>query len=1267
VPAPSSSTSSSQPPPPVGQTATGGRVPPLLPEKAVQYAKLFEQSDPQNGLLSGDAAKRIFEGAKLPNEVLGKIWSLSDTEQRGALNATEFVIAMHLLVSYKNDKVPSLPAALPRGLYEAAARLSNPAAAGPAYAPNPAAIGSGYAQASPQRFQSGPGSIASQGTGDNAWGIAPADKARFDTVFADLDKQKRGFISGEEAVPFFSRSNLSEDMLAQIWDLADINSEGHLDRDEFAVALHLIQLVRNKPGYTLPDKLPLNLIPPRLRQSRPLQAPPVQPQPVQQQPPPQEQPFPPTSKSAMDDLLGLEPMAATAVFQTPASTGRSGAVAQSFDNDSGPKRSATESSLQQSPSSTMFRPFKPSSNFGQSLLAATNTGGSSGSGRKGPSAMDDPLDPEVSNKLNSEHTTELANLSNQAGNLSKQVTEVKNKRTSTEGELAAANAQKQQFEARLNQMRTLYEQEAKDVQLLQERLTASRKDTAQLQQQCATIEQNYQEIQNEHRQVVEALEADQTENRGLKEKIRIVNAAIAQLRPELDKLRSEARQQKGLNAITKKQLSTAESERDKLQEEGDQLKRAESTETKTSPPPVAITSPALSQTSQSTNPFHRKSPQASVDNTMTPSQLSNKAAGANTFDSMFGPAVTSPQPVSTSRSEPESSAAGSQKPTNNSTGYDFSSPAGSPRPQDSPHVADPPPPPAPDRQINSSFLPFRNPNERADSFSSSLNVVPSTNVSKFGADTSRADTPTNWVRSAQDTPTIEKEPSIASTADTKPLDRVETLKSEVSRQSSSQSISRTTSIPGAFPESHSPILATPTGGSALSEASKTSTRAGEASFPPPRADPFGLAKETAKGPTASKDDFDAAFASLSQSKTSEKSAGLSESSGNLNRFHQEFPPIEVVDSEESESSSEHGFDDNFTTTSPARTKGSLSQNQSPTATRPVINGKDSQADGIPTVSTPLGGGPPAASAQKSPPAYENPAKLNSEGVKDPNQFPPEFSGLLPSRADPTHSTTEKNPPPSQSFFAPQPPPASSSRGAPSTAHTFSSSPPLSSNTPLSNAPSDANPPALAFGSGKGLSSQNNLVAPPKSSLFDDDFDKEFSDLAAAKEADKGDEFDFGSPREAHDDFNPTFDSPSISKTSTLASATTATGKSGPHEDAFSDFDHHLGGPAHAATGSTSSATKKPSLPPVSNDWDSLFADFPTPSDGTSVPKPNGKEIASAVAPAADASNKLSKPTITRTTTTEHDDPILKSLTSMGYSRSDALDALEKYDYNIDKV
>ncbi|KAK3044754.1 hypothetical protein LTS18_000450, partial [Coniosporium uncinatum] len=67
------------------------RVPPLAPDRAAEYAALFNKSGAQNGVMSGDVARQFFEKARLPNDVLGRIWNLADTEQRGALSITEFV------------------------------------------------------------------------------------------------------------------------------------------------------------------------------------------------------------------------------------------------------------------------------------------------------------------------------------------------------------------------------------------------------------------------------------------------------------------------------------------------------------------------------------------------------------------------------------------------------------------------------------------------------------------------------------------------------------------------------------------------------------------------------------------------------------------------------------------------------------------------------------------------------------------------------------------------------------------------------------------------------------------------------------------------------------------------------------------------------------------------------------------------------------------------------------------------------------------------
>ena len=52
------------------------RVPALSPERVNEYSALFDKSGAENGVLSGLVAKQIFERARLPNEVLGKIWGL---------------------------------------------------------------------------------------------------------------------------------------------------------------------------------------------------------------------------------------------------------------------------------------------------------------------------------------------------------------------------------------------------------------------------------------------------------------------------------------------------------------------------------------------------------------------------------------------------------------------------------------------------------------------------------------------------------------------------------------------------------------------------------------------------------------------------------------------------------------------------------------------------------------------------------------------------------------------------------------------------------------------------------------------------------------------------------------------------------------------------------------------------------------------------------------------------------------------------------------
>ncbi|TKA62779.1 hypothetical protein B0A55_11970, partial [Friedmanniomyces simplex] len=585
------------------------RVPPLDPQKVQQYSGLFDRSGAQNGMLDGVTAKTIFERAGLPNEVLGKIWNLSDRQQRGALDQTEFIVAMHLLTSMKSRTMTALPNNLPPGLYEAATRRGAP--------PPPGARNSFGAQgAVPRQFTGGsagtpartqsplarppgygtPPTQSAQMTG-TPWLVTAQQKAKYDQFFASIDTQGRGVLTGEQAVQFFSDSRLPEDSLAAIWDLADIKSEGQLNRDEFAVAMYLIGEQRSPNPAPLPAFLPPALVPPSMRQQQ---------QQAQSTAPAFDNANNTSTllpKSAADDLFGLdEPSPPPAQqpqatgFQPPAPGLQAQVTGASVSRDPFGSVPASPSSPQRfqaqpQPASTMFKPFMPTSAFGTSI-AQQHTGGSMSSSQRGfqpqqptnPShlhtattAEDDLLGDNdahaaEASKITND-TTELANMSSQIGNLRTQMESTQTKKATTQADLNATQTQKRDLELRLQQFRSQYETEVRAVKELETQLSASRDSTKTLSQELAMLEGTYQDLQTQHTQVSQQLQADQQENATLKQRINQMNTEVAQLKPQIEKMKLDARQQKGLVSINKKQLATNEGERDRLQGEKTDLER----------------------------------------------------------------------------------------------------------------------------------------------------------------------------------------------------------------------------------------------------------------------------------------------------------------------------------------------------------------------------------------------------------------------------------------------------------------------------------------------------------------------------------------------------------------------------------------------------------------------------------------------------------------------------------------------------------------------
>ncbi|KAF2202304.1 hypothetical protein GQ43DRAFT_439804 [Delitschia confertaspora ATCC 74209] len=1323
-------------PPPAGlqPQMSGGpiRVPPLSPAKVAEYASLFEKSGAQSGILSGENAKQIFEKAKLPNETLGRIWNLADTEQRGALGVTEFIIAMHLLASCRTGALKQVPTTLPAGLYEAASRRG-PIPPPPGrqrpdepIAPIPRQFSGAAAQrtASPiSRMPYGTPPQSAQTTG-NDWLISPQEKASYDNLFSKVDTVGRGFITGEQAVQFFSDSGLPEDILAAIWDLADINSEGQLSRDEFAVAMYLIRQQR-KPGTPLPTTLPPNLVPLSMRnQLRQPSAPAA----IQA---PESVPFAaPQPKSAAEDLFGLDAFTAPAPPQVQQSTGGSASFNKAFDPDPFSSKTASPTSPQAfhpSPRNTAstFKPFMPTSSFGQTLTSqSTGASGNSATQPRGhhPSAMDDLLgdnDPEVSKKLTQE-TAELANMSNQIGTLRTQMQEVQNKKTTTESDLNSASTQRRDLELRLSQFKNQYEQEVKSVKALEERLNASRNETRKLQQDLAMIEGTYQDLQSQHRQIATALDNDQRENATLKERIRQINAEIAQLRPQLDKMRSDARQQKGLVAINKKQLATNEGERDKIKSEMADLARPATQESfRNQEQTSGVASPATSIASHSTNPFFRRSPPPPND-AMSPSGFArdNTSSHHKDFDHVFGPAFSSTPasaPPTSFRSESSSQVPVFSAPSGHSVRSsepDVPTPSTSPplsSYQESPRTGEPPAPPE-SRQFASSFLPLRDVAPRSDSFSSSVKV--SAPASRYGAQGN--ETPTLSKNSPSATPAPEKpaaERSDTSRTDTDAFGSnmfdhnlsaspVASTTSDVQRPAlkpeerkdtfSSFGPTPTSEIPGAFPrDTGSPLQQMRTGESSFSDRSKGANRPSEGQQG--RSDPFSVVRDQSRSASSAKVDFDAAFAGFGAGRQfPDANTAVNGTHDSANKFNKEFPPIEDLGhDDDSDSTSERGFADNFTSASPQQHRDSVGQSsqQTPRPTTTTTSGDGPVEDQFNSRPTPSHADSsatalPSPGAQKSPPTYDQSVGSNTRsGTRDSNQFPPEFGGLLPSRQDPTSSSHSAPQTHEKSFSGPSAGGqggalfggSSATKPAPiGPANTFSASPPPT-DTPSSTVPSDAYHSAVSFSipeSNKGPSPGNAVTQANKSS-FNDDFDAGFDDLADAKEADEKTDDDFmvsSQQHEGFDEFNPVFDSPAASKSNTMASQQTPTGKTGRGDDSFGDFEHLTQSFGQSQSPQQSTAA-------TSQDWDAIFSNLES-SQTDKGSHENGGDRGKSVfdnlddEPASGSSSKqATMPQLGRALSagTEHDDPILKKLTGMGYPRNEALDALEKFDYDINKA
>ncbi|XP_068979459.1 intersectin-1 isoform X2 [Bombus flavifrons] len=98
------------------------------------------------------------------------------------------------------------------------------------------------------------------------WAVPHQTKLKYTQLFNTWDRARSGFLSGPQARNIMVQSQLPQQVLAQIWALADMDSDGRLSCDEFVLAMHLCDIA--KLGEKIPTTLPIELIPPAFRRQR---------------------------------------------------------------------------------------------------------------------------------------------------------------------------------------------------------------------------------------------------------------------------------------------------------------------------------------------------------------------------------------------------------------------------------------------------------------------------------------------------------------------------------------------------------------------------------------------------------------------------------------------------------------------------------------------------------------------------------------------------------------------------------------------------------------------------------------------------------------------------------------------------------------------------------------------------------------------------------------------------------------------------------------
>ncbi|XP_038108715.1 epidermal growth factor receptor substrate 15-like 1 isoform X2 [Culex quinquefasciatus] len=196
------------------------------------YEAYYKQLDPKesNEIGALEAAK-FLKKSGLSDVVLSRIWDLSDPTGRGFLNKDGFFVALKLIGLAQDGSDINM-----KNIYNVLGK--------------PPRVGD---------LPKVPTQVKLVATENTDWSMKPEKRQQYEQLFESLGPSG-GLLPGAKVRSTLMNSKLPVDTLGRIWDLADQDRDGSLDKHEFCVAMHLVYEALDKRAIpaTLPPQLQRN-------------------------------------------------------------------------------------------------------------------------------------------------------------------------------------------------------------------------------------------------------------------------------------------------------------------------------------------------------------------------------------------------------------------------------------------------------------------------------------------------------------------------------------------------------------------------------------------------------------------------------------------------------------------------------------------------------------------------------------------------------------------------------------------------------------------------------------------------------------------------------------------------------------------------------------------------------------------------------------------------------------------------------------------------